>query len=193
MCPWVGSHAPSCGWQLLGAAQPCGVSLTTGAIAPASLRYDCRLLWLELQGPAAGQATPFWAVCRLACHRLLPWLGLTFAMVPDAARPGSDQWPWSAAPGTGPADRLGRPSSSDPRGVVCWAPSLCYPSCVCAYGVRGLLALVHQCARPVCSLCGVPVHLALLHLCARCVRHARDVAGLIAPPPSLCFCVFFSA
>ena len=40
MCQWVGSHAPSYGRQLLGAARPCGVSLTTGGIAPASLRYD---------------------------------------------------------------------------------------------------------------------------------------------------------
>ena len=40
MCPWVGSHAPSFGRQLWGAAQPCGVSLATGGIAPASLRYD---------------------------------------------------------------------------------------------------------------------------------------------------------
>ena len=42
-------------------------------------------LWLELQVPAAWQATPSWAVCRLACHWLLPWLRVTFAMVPDAA------------------------------------------------------------------------------------------------------------
>ena len=40
MCAWVGSHVPSFGRQLLGAAQPCGVSLTTGGITPASLQYD---------------------------------------------------------------------------------------------------------------------------------------------------------
>ena len=39
MCPWVGSHAPSSG-QGIGAAEPYGVSLITGVIAPASLRYD---------------------------------------------------------------------------------------------------------------------------------------------------------
>ena len=42
-------------------------------------------LWLELRGPAAWQATPSWTVYRLACHRWLPWLRVTFAMVPDAA------------------------------------------------------------------------------------------------------------
>ena len=40
MCPWVGPHAPSFGRQLWGAAQPCGVSLTTRGIALACLRYD---------------------------------------------------------------------------------------------------------------------------------------------------------
>ena len=39
MCPWVGPHAPSFGRQLWKAAQLFGVSLTTGGIAPASLRY----------------------------------------------------------------------------------------------------------------------------------------------------------
>ena len=49
-----------------------------------------------------------------------------FAMVPDAAGPGSDQWPWGTAPAAGPVGRLGRPSASDPWGVVC-----CYLSCSC--------------------------------------------------------------
>ena len=40
MCPRVGPHAPSFGQQLSGAVQPFGISLTTGGIAPASLRYD---------------------------------------------------------------------------------------------------------------------------------------------------------
>ena len=30
-------------------------------------------LWLEMRGSAAWQATPSCAVCRHACHRLLPW------------------------------------------------------------------------------------------------------------------------
>ena len=71
-------------------------------------------LWLELRGSAAWQAAPSRAVCRHACHQLLPWLPMTFAMVPDAAWPASEQWPWSTAPATGPLGRLGRPSASDP-------------------------------------------------------------------------------
>ena len=39
MCPWVGPHAPSFA-AALGAAQLCGVSLTTMGIAHARLRYD---------------------------------------------------------------------------------------------------------------------------------------------------------
>ena len=42
-------------------------------------------LWLELRGLSAWQVTPSWTVCRLARQRLLPWLRVTFAMVPDAA------------------------------------------------------------------------------------------------------------
>ena len=92
-------------------------------------------LWLELRGPAAWQATPSWAVCRHACHQLLPWPWATFAMVRDAARPGSHQWPWGTAPATGPVGRLGRPSASDPRGVGCGVLSLCCPWCMCVCGV----------------------------------------------------------
>ena len=69
----------------LGAAQPCGVSLTTRGIAPASQTTTASPLWLELRGHSAWQATPSWTVYRLACHRLPPWLRVTFAMVPDAA------------------------------------------------------------------------------------------------------------
>ena len=56
-------------------------------------------LWLELPGLSAWQATPFWTSHRLACNR---WLRLMFGMVPDAAWPGSDQWPWGTAPAAGP-------------------------------------------------------------------------------------------
>ena len=90
-CPWVGSHTPSYGWQLLGLPSrveylsPQGVLLQRvyGMIASPRL--------FELRGPAALQATPSWAVCRQARHRLIPWLRVTFAMVTDAAQPGSDQ------------------------------------------------------------------------------------------------------
>ena len=59
MCPRLGSHAPSCGWQLPGAAQLFGVSLTTEGTAPASLRYFALtpLVWVAAPGclaPSAG-------------------------------------------------------------------------------------------------------------------------------------------
>ena len=59
-------------------------------------------------------------------------------MVRDAAWPDSDQWPWSTAPATCPADRLGCPSASDPWGVVFCALSLCCPRCVPGCGVRSV-------------------------------------------------------
>ena len=51
MCPWLGPHALSFRQQLWGAAQLFGVSLTTGGIAPPSLRH-VRL------SPGAGGAGP---------------------------------------------------------------------------------------------------------------------------------------
>ena len=69
--------------------------------------HPCGLSW----GRSAWQTTPSWTVYRLACHRLLPWLRVTFAMVPDAAWPGSDQCE----------------AGSDPRGHlgVTWGVYLC--------------------------------------------------------------------
>ena len=164
----------------VGAAVLCGVSLTTGVLLPRVYGTIASPLWLEMRGPAAWQTTPSWAVCRHACHRLLPWLRVTFAMVSDAARPGLDRWPWSTSPATSPAGRLGRPSASDPRAVVCCALSPCRPRCVCVFGVPGHLALVHRCARcvryacVVCSFSGdprllfafLPVFFFLLLFCA---------------------------
>ena len=127
-------------------------------------------LWLELLGPAAWQATSSLAVCQHACHRLLPWLRVPFALVPDTAWPGPEQWPWSTAPATGLAGRLCHPRASDPGGVVRCALSLCRSRCVCVCGVRGHLAPVHWSARRRCSARGVGGHLALVRWCARCVR-----------------------
>ena len=145
-------------------------------------------LWLELRGPTAWQATPSWTVCRLACHRLLPWLRVTFAMVPDAAWPDSDQRPWSTAPATGPVGRLGRPSASDPGGVIGCALSLRYSSGVCVLGallgvcgVPGHLAPAHRCARVVCCVaCAVSwaTWLLFTSVPARCV-----VLGVRCPGP----------
>ena len=187
MYPWVGSHAPSCGRQLCGAAQQWEYLSLLGAFLPRIYETLASYLWVELRGPAAWQGTPSCAVWQLTCHGLLPWLQLTFAMVPDAPRPGPDQWPWSAAPATGPAGQLGRPSVSDPWGGVSCALSLCCPGCVRACSVQGLSPLVHRCARPLHSVCSVRGHLALFHPCAHCVSHAPAVSGFVAPP---CFILF---
>ena len=117
MCPWVGPHAPSFGRQLWGLPSRVEYLSPQGVLLPLVYGTTASPLWLELRGNSAWQATPSWTVYRLACHRLLPWLRVTFAMVSDAAWPGSDQWPWSTAPASGPVGRLGRPSASDPWGV----------------------------------------------------------------------------
>ena len=139
-----------------------------GVLLPLVYGTTASPLWLELRGRSAGQATPSWTVYRLACHRLLPWLRVTVAMVPDAAWQGSDQWPWSTAPVTGPVGRLGRPRVSDPWGVGSFL-SLGRPTCVRCPGP------LRSCS-PVCPLgalrcvCGVQGHLAPVHRCARSVR-----------------------
>ena len=125
-----------------------------GVLLPLVYGTTASPLWLELRGHSAWQETPSWTVYRLACHRLLPWLRVTFAMVPDAAWPGSDQWPWSTAPATGPVGRLGRPSASDAWGIGSFL-SLGRPMCVQCPGLLG------SCS-PVCPrgllwcVCGVP-------------------------------------
>ena len=171
MCPWVGPHAPSFGLQLLGLPSRVEYLSPQGVLLPLVYGTIASPLWLELRGRSAGQMTPSWTVYRRACHRLLPWLRVTFAMVPDAAWPGSDQWPWGTAPATGPVGRLGclgRPSVSDPWGVGSFL-SLCRPTCVRCPGPLG------SCS-PVCLLgalrcvCGVQGHLAPVHRCARSVR-----------------------
>ena len=157
---------------VLGAAQLYGLSPNTEGIAPArTYGTTASAPWLELRGPAAWHATPSRAVCRHACHQLLPWFQVTLTMVPDAAWPGSDQWPWTTAPATGPMGRPGRPSASNPRGVdgcVLW---LCCPRCMC--------------------MCGVLAHFAPVHWCALCVRFACAVGGCVPPPPHPSNFVFF--
>ena len=166
--------------------------------------------WLELRGHSAWQVTPSWTVCRLACHRLLPWLRVMFAMVPDAAWPGSHQWPWSTAPATGPVGRLGRSSASDPWGIGSFL-SLGRPTCVQCPGPLGSCSPVFlarfavvrlRCpgpagsCSPVCSLgvlfcmCGVLGHWAPVHRCACCVRCVCAMGGCVPLPPPLIF-VFF--
>ena len=165
MCPWVGSHAPSFGRQLWGLPSRVEYLSPQGVLLPLVYGTTASPLWLELRGHSAWQATPSWTVYRLACHRLLPWLRVTFAMVPDAARSGSDQWPWSTGPATGSVGRLGRPSVSDPWGFGSFL-SLGRPTCVQCPGPLGSRSPV----RPLgvlCCVCGVLGHFAPVHRCAR--------------------------
>ena len=196
MCPCVGPHAPSLGRQLWGLPSRVQYLSPQGVLLPLVYGTTASPLWLELRGRSAWQATPSWIVYRLACHRLLPWLQVTFAVVPDAAWPGSDQWPWSTAPALGPVGRLGRPSASDlwgvgsflslgrPTCVQCPGPlGSCSPVCLhglscCVCGVLGDLAPVHWCARSLCCVAcalswatwllftGVPARCVVL--CMRC-------------------------
>ena len=66
--PSVRSHAPSCGWQLWGAAKQCGVSLTEGCTVPASLRYES--VGNHLLGCVPARLSPVVAMGRGdVCHR----------------------------------------------------------------------------------------------------------------------------
>ena len=152
-----------------------------GVLLPLVYGTTASPLWLELRGRSAWQATPSWTVYRLACHRLHPWLWVTFAMVPDAAWPGSDQQPWSTAPATGPVGRLGRPSASDPWGVRSFL-SPGRPTCVRCPGPP---APIHRCARSVCCVgCAVSWASRLLFsgVPARCVVLRVRYPG----PPGSC-------
>ena len=148
MCPWVRPHALSIGRQLWGLPSRVEYLSPQGVLLPLVYSTTASPLWLELRGLSAWQATPSWTVYQLACQRLLPWLWMTFAVVPDAAWPGSDQWPWGTAPATGPVGRLGRPSVPNAWGVGSFL-SLSRPTCALVCGVLGHLAPVHRCARLV--------------------------------------------
>ena len=82
MCPWVGPHAPCFGRQLWGLPSRVEYLSPQGVMLPLVYGTTASPLWLELRGHSAWQATPSWTLYRLACHRLLPWLRVTFAMVP---------------------------------------------------------------------------------------------------------------
>ena len=194
MCPWVGPHAPSFRRQLWGLPSRVEYLSPQGVLLPLVYGTTVSPLWLEFRGHSAWQATPSWTVYRLACHRLLPWLRLTFAMVSDAAWPGWDQWPWSTAPATGLVGRLGRPSASNPWGVGSFL-SLGRPTCVQCPGPLGSCSPV--CPRGLlCCVCGVLGHLAPVHRCARsvccvacAVSWATSVLTLVRPlGVSCCVC-----
>ena len=192
MCQWVGPHAPSFGRQLWGLPSRVEYLLPQGVLLPLVYSTTTSLLWLELRGLSVWQATPSWTVYQLSCQRLLPWLRVTFAMVPDAAWPGSDQQPWGTAPAAGPVGRLGRPSAPDPWVLVLSCPfaALRVHVCVVSWATWLLFTGVPAwCVAllvrwpgplgsfpPVCPLgvlfclCGALGHLAPVHRCARSVR-----------------------
>ena len=180
MCPWVGPHAPSFGRQLWGLPSRVEYLPPQGVLLPLVYGTTASPLWLELRGHSAWQVTPSWTVYRLACHRLLPWLRVTFAMVPDAACPGSDQQPWSTAPATGPVGRLGRPSVSDPWGVGSFL-SPGRPTCLRCPGPPGSCSPV--CPLGVlCCVCGVlGLRLLFTGVPARCVVLRVRCPGPPAP------------
>ena len=188
MCPSVGPHALSFGRQLWGLPSRVEYLSPQGVLLPLVYGTTASPLWLELRGFSASQATPSWTVYRRACHQLLPWLRVTFATVPDAAWPGSDQWPWGTAPAAGPVGRLGWPSASDPW-VVGSFLSLGRPSCARVCDVLGHLAPVHRFARSVCCVaCAVSWATSLLvtGVPARCVALRVRCAGALGSRSSVC-------
>ena len=167
MCPCVGPHAPSLGRQLWGLPSRVEYLSPQGVLLPLVYGTTASPLWFELRGHSAWQGTPSWTVYRLACHWLLPWLRVTFAMVPDAAWSGSDQWPWSTAPAPPPVGQPGRPGVSNQWGVGSFL-SLVRPMCAQCPGPLGSCSPV--CSRGLlCRVCGVLGHLAPVHRCARSV------------------------
>ena len=191
MCPWVGPHAPSFGRQLWGLPSRVEYLSPQGVLLPLVYGTTASPLWLELQNLSAWQAAPSWTVYRLACQRLLPWLRVTFAMVPGAGRPGLVQRPSGTAPAAYPLGQLGCPSAPDPWVLVLSCPSAALSVHVCSvYWATWLLftgaparcvALLVRCpgplgsCSPVCPLgallcvCGVLGHLAPVHCFARSV------------------------
>ena len=162
-CPFLWAAA-------LGAAQPCGVSLTTRGIAPASLRYNCLTLVVCVARPLCMAGDPL-----LDCvpARLSPVASMALGDVchgprcslaglrPVALEYRSCHWPGGSA---------GSPQCVRPMGywffpvprppyvcAVSWPLGSCSPvwprgllCCVC--GVLGHLAPVHRCASSVCCV-----------------------------------------
>ena len=207
---WVGSHAPSCGRQVLGAAQPCGVSLTTRHITLASLRYVRIISVARVPEPRclAGDRL-------LGCVPAHPWLVVSMASVVVghglpcslagirlvALEYGSCYWPGGSA-------GLPQCVRTSECGLLCPVPLLpcfvvsvrCvvlrmrYPwpigscSLLCTLGV-----LCVRCPWPIgscstvcplgvlCCVCGFLGHLATVQRCARSACCVCSVPGHLAP------------
>ena len=184
-CPLLWSAA-------LGAAQPCGVSLTTRGIAPASLRCDRLTLVAWVAGPLclAGDPLLHCVPARLSpvapmapgdvCHGSRCSLA---GLGPVALEYCSCHWPGGSAES---------PQCVRPMGY--WFFPIPPPPYVCPVSLAAWLLFTGVPARfavlrlrcpgplgscsPVCSagvlccVCGVLGHLAPVHRCARCVRCA---------------------
>ena len=168
MCPWVGPHASSFVQHLWGLPSRVEYLSPQRVLLPLVYGMTASPLWLELWGLSAWQATPSWTVYWLNCHRLLPWLRVTFAMGPDAAWPGSDERSWGTATAAGPVGRLGCPSAPDPWVLVLSRPSDAVHVCEVSWTTWLLLPVCPLGA--LCCMCGVLGHLAPVHRGARSVR-----------------------
>ena len=167
MCPGVGPHAPSFGREFWWLPSRVKYLSPRGVLLPPFYPTIASPLWPELQGLSPCQATPTRTVYRLACHRLLPWLRMTFAMRPDAAWPGSDQRPWSTAPAAGPVGRLGCPS----------APT---------YGVRFVVSCPLAALRAHVRAVSMAPWLLFTGLLARCVVSRTRCPGLLGSFSPVC-------
>ena len=165
MCPWVGSHVPSCGRQLWGPPGRVEYLSPQGVLLPRVYGTTASPLWLKLRGPTGWQATPSWAVCRHPCHQLLPWLRATFAVVPRCS-----------------LARLG-PLGLEYRSCHWPGGSAGLPQCVRPWGCRPLRA----CA---CAVCWPAWRLfTSAHAVCR-LRVLSVVASPLLPPPNILYFSF---
>ena len=182
-----------------------------GVLLPLVYGTTASPLWPELRGHSAWQVTPSWTAYRLACHRLLPWLRVTFAMVPRCSLAGlgpvaleyrSCHWPCGSAGSPQCVRPMGYCFFTVPRPpyvcAVSWAVGLLFTGVPARFAVVRLRCPgpAGSCS-PVCSLgvlccmCGVLGPWAPVHRCACCVRCACAMGGCVPLPPPLILVFFF--
>ena len=138
-------------------------------------------LWVEVLGPCAWQATTSWAVCRPACLTVVSMAPGDVSHGPRCRLARLNQRHWSTAPATGTACSLGRPSASDPLGVLwCFSAALC----VYAFAVSGAPSRSFTSVRVRCVLCAVSVASWRLFNRVRVVCGTRvELVASLTPPP----------